>query len=61
LLLGLLLAVLSGAAANSSVATSAPGIAFLTAPTSFWDDPAPPKSKRVYDIIVKFFDRHLGR
>jgi hypothetical protein len=23
-------------------------------------DPAPPESKQVYDIIVKFFDRHLG-
>ncbi len=28
---------------------------------SFWYDPAPPESKQVYDIIVKFFDRHLGR
>jgi epsilon-lactone hydrolase len=27
---------------------------------SFWYDPAPPESKQVYDIIVKFFDRHLG-
>lgn len=26
---------------------------------SFWYDPAPPESKQVYDIIVKFFDRHL--
>lgn len=28
---------------------------------SFWQDPAPPESRQVYDIIVKFFDRHLGR
>ena len=28
---------------------------------SFWYDPTPPESKEVYDIIVKFFDRHLGR
>lgn len=28
---------------------------------SFWYDPEPPESKQVYDIIVKFFDRHLGR
>jgi hypothetical protein len=27
---------------------------------SFWYDPAPPESQQVYDIIVKFFDRHLG-
>jgi len=27
---------------------------------SFWYDPAPPESKQVYDIIVRFFDRHLG-
>ncbi len=27
---------------------------------SFWYDPAPPESQEVYDIIVKFFDRHLG-
>jgi hypothetical protein len=27
---------------------------------SFWYDPAPPESRQVYDIIVKFFDRHLG-
>lgn len=28
---------------------------------SFWYDPAPPESKQVYDIIVRFFDRHLGK
>jgi acetyl esterase/lipase len=28
---------------------------------SFWYDPAPPESKQVYAIIVRFFDRHLGR
>ena len=28
---------------------------------SFWYDPTPPESKEVYAIIVKFFDRHLGR
>ena len=27
---------------------------------SFWYDPVPPESKQVYDIIVKYFDRHLG-
>lgn len=27
---------------------------------SFWYDPIPPESKQVYDIIVKYFDRHLG-
>jgi len=27
---------------------------------SFWYDPAPTESQEVYDIIVKFFDRHLG-
>jgi acetyl esterase/lipase len=27
---------------------------------SFWYDPAPPESQEVYDIIVKFFDSHLG-
>ncbi|MGD0963214.1 MAG: alpha/beta hydrolase fold domain-containing protein [Candidatus Acidiferrales bacterium] len=27
---------------------------------SFWYDPAPAESQEVYNIIVKFFDRHLG-
>jgi acetyl esterase/lipase len=26
----------------------------------FWYDPAPPESQEVYDIIVRFFDHHLG-
>jgi hypothetical protein len=28
---------------------------------AFWFDPVPPESKQIYDIIVKYFDRHLGR
>ncbi len=26
----------------------------------FWYDPDPPECRQVYDIIVQFFDRHLG-
>ncbi len=28
---------------------------------SFWYDPKPPESQQVYDIIIKYFDRHLGK
>jgi epsilon-lactone hydrolase len=30
-------------------------------PHSFFTNPDLPESKEVYDVIVKFFDRHLGR
>jgi monoterpene epsilon-lactone hydrolase len=30
-------------------------------PHSFFTNPDLPESKEVYDVIVRFFDRHLGR
>jgi dipeptidyl aminopeptidase/acylaminoacyl peptidase len=30
-------------------------------PHSFFTNPDLPESKEVYDVIVRFFDRHLGQ